>query len=110
MSNVRAPQPHKRKAAKDKRQEIILNVLSNTPTSELYDILELLYNGAFKNQLALMEALHEPSGTVHRLLVGMEFLDDGKYSAYPLARLLDADELGDYTAPDGKGSYERASN
>lgn len=87
--------------------EIVLNVLSNKPEARDFDVLQMLYSGAFANQLALMHAKHEPTGEIHTLLVGMEYSEDLKTSsAYPLARLLSVEQIAEYKAPDGKGGWE----
>lgn len=96
----------KKPAATPEEVEIVLNVLSNDPQGWKYDVLQMLYTGAVNNQLGYMDALNTDTGEVDRLLVGLEPEADGKFSAYPLARFLEAEELKRYLAPDGLGGFD----
>lgn len=94
-----------RNAKKD--PEIALTVFANEPKSSDYDLLQMLYTGAFSNQLGLMMAQHKESGAIHKLIVGTEWnADKQALDAYPLARILEPEDIAGYLAPDGKGNYE----
>lgn len=96
----------KRTRNANKNPEIALTVFSNEPKSSDYDLLQMLYTGAFSNQLGLMFARNKENGEVHRLIVGTEWnAEKGELDTYPLARLLEQEEINSYEAPDGKGGY-----
>ena len=90
-----------------KEPEIALAVFANDPKSSDYDLLQMLYTGAFSNQLGLMLAKHKDSEEIHKLIVGTEWNAEAKkLETYPLARILTPEEINSYIAPDGKGNYE----
>ncbi len=91
---------------KAKEIEHVLHVLSNDPQTWKYDLLQMLLEGALNNQLGYMDALNKTTGETHRLLVGLQVSDIGLIDAYPLARLLDAEEVENYIAPDGRGGWD----
>lgn len=114
MGNVvKFKQPESvKKARKDKREgrakenEIYLNVLSNEPTKRCYDLLEMFYHGAAEGSIAYMDALDTTTGKVVPLLVGLSLNPDtNKIDSFPLARILDKEEITNFVAPDGKGNY-----
>jgi hypothetical protein len=86
--------------------EYMLHVLSNEPTSEKYDLMEMLHKGALFGTIGYMDAKRKDNGEPERLLVGLEPTSEGKFAAYPLARLLDPEETGNYLAPTGDGGWE----
>lgn len=86
-------------------QEHVLHVLSNDPQTWKYDILQMLLEGVMNNLVGYMDAKNTVTGNTERLLVGLELAGD-KVNAYPLARLLEPDEIANYQAPDGKGGYD----
>ncbi len=88
-------------------KEIALAVFSNDPLSVDYDILQMFYHGAYANSIGFMKARHKETGELQRLLVGTEWNPQTeKLDVYPLARLLEPEEVSQYSAPDGKGGYE----
>jgi hypothetical protein len=96
---------NKRSRNKAKEVEHVLNVLSNQPEGWKYDLLQMILEGAINNQIGYMDALNKTSGEAERLLVGIELTNDGQYLTYPLARLLETDEVTNYLAPDGFGGW-----
>jgi hypothetical protein len=95
-----------RNKAPKQTKEYVLHVLSNDPTTEKYDLMEMLHKSALFNTLAYMDALHFDSGDVVPLLCGLAEGPDGQVQAFPLARLLKAEEVKQYLAPDGHGAWE----
>lgn len=85
--------------------EHVLHVLSNDPQAWKYDLLQMLLEGVMTNAVGYMDARHAVTNEPHRLLVGLELDSNGAVNAYPLARLLEPDEIADYIAPDGKGGW-----
>lgn len=80
-------------------------VFTNDKTNKaIRDLFHVLYNGAFANKLGLMHALHEESGEVHTVIVGIEQSEEG-IKMFPLAKVLGNEELQAYKAPDGNGNY-----
>lgn len=95
----------KEQTTKYESTPIVLNVLSNDPSEYKYSLLQMFYDGAFLNQIGYMDAKHKTTGEIHRVLVGMQPNDKGSVDAFPIARLLEADEVQQYLAPDSKGGY-----
>jgi hypothetical protein len=62
------------------------------------------YNGVFANKLGLMHALNTETENVETIIVGVENGPDG-VKLFPLAKVLDGDELSIYKAPDGNGGF-----
>lgn len=80
-------------------------VFTNDKTNPaIRNLFHIFYTSVFMNKLGLMTALHEPSQTIHTLIVGVD-VQDGKTITWPLARVLTEDEQSNYKAPDGEGSY-----
>lgn len=85
--------------------EMVEWVFTNDKTNPaVRNLFHIFYQSVFKNKLGLMTALHEPSGKVQTLLVGVEIVD-GKTITWPLAKVLTEDEQSEYKAPDGLGNY-----
>lgn len=87
-------------------KEVNLAIFSNTPTKYQYDLLQMFYQGAFGSTIGLMEAFNTELDKSELILVGLAE-EDGKQVTYPLARLLNPEEVKNYLAPDGKGGYDR---
>ncbi len=106
--SARTPAKRNRKKTKAQEQpEIALTVLSNNPRPMDYDLLQMLYTGAFANELALMHAKNKETDEIQILLCGMEWsVAQQKMQAYPLAVLLQPEEVARYLAPDGNGGFE----
>ena len=86
--------------------EINLYVFTNNPKdSRPYSLLQMFYTGAFDNTLGIMEALNKDTDALELLLVGISQEEDGTTNTYPIAKLLDPEELRSYAAPDGRGGY-----
>ena len=88
-----------------KPQELMLHVLSNEPTHQKYDILEMFLRGAIQNTIGYMDALNQETGQEEQLLVGLQGNAEGKFDVFPLARILGAAEVTKYLAPDGTGAW-----
>lgn len=94
------------KRGKKKPQEVMLHVLSNEPTHQKYDILEMFIRGAMVNTIGYMDALNQETGKEEQLLVGLQANANGKFDVFPLARILQADEVTKYLAPTGDGAWD----
>ena len=100
-----------KKKAKKWDYEFVEHILTNNP--EKYQRLEMMfkmyYTGAFENTIGIMEAVDKETGRESVLLVGLTFneVNGEKVIAdcYPLARVLDKDEVSNYLGPDGRGGY-----
>lgn len=82
-------------------------IFSNNMTDpRLAMLLEMFYRGVLQNTVGIMLAKDVGNdGKDALLLVGVEANDDGTTSTYPLARILDPLEVGNYRSPDGKGGW-----
>lgn len=68
-------------------------------------LLHAFYDGVFKNRVGVMTAKVKGTDQIHTLLVGVEVDEEGNVSCYPLAKILSADEHGQYLAPTGDGEF-----
>jgi len=95
-----------RRIRSKKEVDLVLNVMSNSPSAAHYDHLEMFYKGAFANQIAWMDAYNVRDSKQESLLVGTE-VDPvtGKLNVFPLAKILSKEEVGLYRAPTGKGEF-----
>ena len=81
-------------------------VFTNDKTNPaIRNLFHIFYQSVFMNKLGLMTALHEPTNTVHTLIVGVDTTNE-KVITWPLARVLTEDEQSAYKAPNGNGGYE----
>ena len=91
-------------------QEIVLYVQTNSLADPApYELLKMLYKGAYDNTLGIMEAYNEETGGLEYLLVGLGPDEESKLvNAFPLAKIFSGPEdFAHYSAPDGKGGYDR---
>lgn len=96
---------HKR-LVKKKGPEMVLNVLSNDPQANKYDLLQMFYQGAFENTIAYMDAEDPLTGDIVPVLCGISRNTlNNKIDVFPLARILDQDEATRLQAPSGHGDY-----
>ena len=72
-------------------------------------MFKMYHTGAFQNTIGIMEAMNKTTGNEEVLIVGLTFSEkDGEKTiaeCYPLARILDKDEVDNYLSPDGRGGY-----
>jgi hypothetical protein len=91
-------------------QEVVLYVQTNSLADQApYELLKMLYKGAYDNTLGIMEAYNEETGGLEYLLVGLGPDEETRLvNAYPLAKIFSGPEdFAHYSAPDGKGGYDR---
>lgn len=86
-------------------QDVYLSVMSNSPNEHLYQTLQMLYREAYLNNIGIMAAKRKDNGEVDLILVKLAPNAEGKIDSYPMAKILDAAEAGNYYAPDGKGGW-----
>lgn len=84
---------------------ILYTFANRSPAPELESLLSMFYYSAFDNTLGIMQALNSETGEEEVLLVGVNVDDNGKTECFPLARLLSAEEVEKYRAPDGEGGF-----
>lgn len=70
----------------------------------LQSLLDMFYRGCYDNTIGLMSARNDVTGKEETLIVGVEHVGEDTLT-YPLARLLDPDEVKNYSSPDGKGGW-----
>lgn len=84
----------------------ILFKYTNKPDSPYLDsLLMMFYQGCADNRVGIMEAHNLETSEIEMILVGVELGPDGKTDCYPLARMLRAEEVGNFLAPDGVGGF-----
>jgi hypothetical protein len=101
------------KAARTKKErnfdrEVVQHIISNFPEKYLFlsKIFEMFHTGAFENTLAVAECLDQETGKTEIIICGLASAQDGmKLGLFPLARMLEQEEVNRYLAPDGRGEY-----
>lgn len=95
------------KASRKNEKEIMVHVATNNPgnLNHLANVFEMFYRGAFDNTLGIMEALNSETGKEELVVVGIEPQADGSANLFPLAKILDMEEIVKYRSPDGKGNW-----
>ncbi len=94
------------KKAKTKEMEIVLSVFSNDPKDEAaYQLLQMFYKGAVSNSIGMMRALNNETGETELLIVGVERAEGGGVNSYPLARVLNPQDVPKYFSPNGLGGW-----
>jgi hypothetical protein len=68
-------------------------------------LLHLFYEMVSTNKLGIMQAKSTLTGSVDNILVGVDRNEEGELVTYPLARILNENELGTYLAPRGDGTF-----
>jgi hypothetical protein len=91
--------------------EVNLAIFTNKDRDEsCYQLLQLFYRGAFDNTLGIMRAKNKITDEDEQLLVGMTVNPNGQVDTWPLARILNPIEVGNYLSPDGKGGWYGADD
>lgn len=70
----------------------------------VYGLLNMFYDGCFKNTLGIMIAKNATTGEEEAVLVGLEKVG-GEVAAYPIATILNKEQSVNYLPPDGEGGY-----
>ena len=87
-------------------KEMVLYKFSNkAETPYLDSLFAMFHHGAFTNSIGIMEAWNLETEREETILVGVEIDPDGKPDCYPIAKVLRAEDIGNYLAPNGKGGY-----
>ena len=87
-------------------KEMVLYKFTNkADTPYLDSLFQMYHHGAFTNRLGIMEAWNLETEREEIILVGVDIDEDGKPDCYPIARVLRAEDVGNYLAPNGKGGY-----
>lgn len=99
-----------KRQTKDKLVQVYLPVMSNDPRPELTERLRLLYHGAERNKLGLLEARRKVGKKGGwqpvQLIVGMQQGDNGNYTPFPIAMVItEIDQLKGFEFPDLKGGW-----
>lgn len=87
-------------------RELVLYKFSNKVDSPYLDTLfGMFHHAAFNNSIGIMDAWNLETEQEETILVGVELDEDGKPDCYPLAKVLRAEDVSKYLAPNGKGGY-----
>lgn len=65
-----------------------------------YMLFHAFYDGVFANKIGIMQATHTETGEKAMLIVGVEVTEEGT-ALYPLARILESEEVLKYEGPSG---------
>lgn len=95
----------------DQGTHALLLAFSNNKSDEhvslMQALLKMVYHTVLTNRLAVMEALNSETNETELVLVGVEQAGDS-VNCYPLFKPINAESVGKYLAPDGKGGYAPA--
>lgn len=84
----------------------VLYKFTNQEESQYLDsLLAMFYQGAYDNQLGIMQAFNIQTESEELILVGVATDDNGKPVCFPLAKVLAAEDVKNYLSPDGKGGW-----
>lgn len=87
-------------------REIVVYKFTNKEESPYLDhLFAMFHSAAAVNRIGIMEAWNLKTEEEEIILVGLEFDEDGKPDCYPIARVLRAEDVGNYLMPNGKGGY-----
>lgn len=67
-------------------------------------LIRMIYEGALTNTLGIMRALNVHTNETELLIVGVDVTDGGS-TVYPIAKVLDHNDVNKYHSPDGKGGW-----
>ena len=86
--------------------DIVLYKFTNKAESpQLDNLLAMFYTGAQTNTLGIMEAFNLQTEEEELVLVGVAADENGKPVCFPIAKVLKAEDVPNYLAPDGKGGF-----
>lgn len=80
-------------------------VFANERNPALLQLFHSLYEGAFKNRLGIAHCKNRTNDKLQTLIVGVNPTEGGGAQLYPLAVILEEDQLADFMSPDGHGGY-----
>lgn len=91
---------------------VVLMVMTNDPTEQKVDILEMIYQSIALGQLAYADLKDADTGEICPFLVGLEPVPGTtKFSVWPLAKLVNKEsDIKNYLVPDGAGNYHESGN
>lgn len=92
-------------AVESGRAPILFKYTNKEDSPYLDSLLMMFYQGCADNRIGIMEAHNLETSEVEMILVGVELGEDGKTDCYPLARMLRAEDVKNFLAPDGKGGF-----
>lgn len=84
---------------------VLYKFTNHEQSSHLDDLLAMFYQGTYGNSLGIMTAFNLETGVEDIVLVGVVLDEDGKADCYPVAKVLSAEDVANYLAPDGVGGY-----
>jgi hypothetical protein len=85
---------------------LIAYMFTNHPEQGEYlqQLLNMFYSGCYENTVGIASMRNNTTGKEELVIVGVEHVGE-LTNTYPLARILTADEVATYSAPDGKGGW-----
>ena len=89
---------------------VLYKFTNQAQSDELDDILAMFYMGVYNNTIGIMQAYDLNVEKEELILVGVTLDEDGKPDCYPLAKVLRAEDVPNFLAPDGKGGFYDPSN
>lgn len=86
-------------------QPVLYKFTNKSDSPYLDSLLAMFYEGSFANTIGIMEAFSLKDEEEHTILVGVQLDEDGKPECFPIAKLLRAEDVSNYLAPDGNGGF-----
>jgi hypothetical protein len=93
------------KAAPEVLKPTLYKFTNKAEAPHLDNLLAMFYQGVYDNTIGIMDSWNLTTEQEEMILVGVEADENGKAVCFPLARLLRAEEVPNFLAPDGKGEY-----
>lgn len=84
---------------------VLYKFTNQAESSSLDDLLAMFYQGTYGNTLGIMTAFNLKTSEEEVILVGVVLDENGKADCYPVAKVLSAEDVANYLAPDGKDGY-----
>jgi hypothetical protein len=106
---ISKPEPEVEANAIDAKP-VLYKFTNQAKSDELDDILAMFYMGVYNNTIGIMQAYDLNGEKEELILVGVTLDEDGKPDCYPLAKVLRAEDVPNFLAPDGKGGFYDPAN
>lgn len=87
------------------RQVVLYKFTNREESGYLDNILAMFYAGTGENTIGIMESWDLAGEEEALILVGVQADENGKPVCFPLAKVLKAEDVPNFLAPDGHGNY-----
>lgn len=89
---------------------VLYKFTNQEQSGHLDNLLAMFYQGVYGNTVGIMTAFNLEKQEEELILVGVMLDQDGKADCFPIAKILSAEDVRNYLAPNGKGGYYDPAN